>query len=96
MSTADQKCQRRSTRVALVAAGLVTLYALAYIVISRRGYAQADTYGVEGFYYVLPENTDEWRVSNRACAIIFYPANAIDRWTGVGRVPACEPLFDVN
>ena len=56
---ADANRQRRySPRFIAILAGLVVLYALAYIVISRLGYATADEYQLEGFYYVFPENTD--------------------------------------
>jgi hypothetical protein len=88
--------RRRLPLIAAIAAGLVAIYTLAYVVVSRRGYALADQYGLAGFYYVSPENTDSWRASNRACEVFFCPANAIDRWIGLGRTPASEPIFTID
>jgi hypothetical protein len=76
---------------------LLVLYVGSYYVLSRRGYAEADRYNMDkGFYYFTPENTDSWRVRNYACVDLFLPLNAVDRWLGFGRWPACEPLWGLS
>jgi hypothetical protein len=50
-----QRRRQLLPRPATVIAGLIVMYLLAYVVISRRGYAEADQYEFEGFYYVAPE-----------------------------------------
>jgi hypothetical protein len=75
---------------------LVTLYFGSYLWLSRRGYAEADQYGMVGFYYFFPENTDEWRAKNHGCVVLFWPLNAVDRALGLGRHPASEPLWGLS
>jgi hypothetical protein len=75
---------------------LFVLYVGSYYVLSRRGYAEADRYNMKGFYYVTPENTDSWRLRNYTCVDLFLPLNAVDRWLGFGRCPACEPLWGLS
>lgn len=72
---------------------LLLLYVGAYLALSRQGYAVADQYGLDGFYYVVPENTDAWRATNRSCELLFMPLNWIDCSLGSGRPPAFEPLW---
>jgi hypothetical protein len=87
---------RPSVRLRAIALGMIAIYVLTYVVLSRRGYAEADRYDLEGFYYVFPENTDAWRFGNRACEIVFLPLNQFDQWLSLGRCPAFEPLFSVS
>jgi hypothetical protein len=75
---------------------LLLLYVGSYAVLSRRGYAEADQYGMKGFYYFFPENSDEWRWKNYGCVYLFWPINAVDRWLGLGRDPASEPLWGLS
>jgi hypothetical protein len=75
---------------------LLVLYVGSYVALSRRGYAEADRFGMTGFYYFTPEDTDSWRRRNYACVYLFWPLNAIDRWLGTGRWPASEPLWNLS
>ena len=61
--------------------------------LSRRGYAEAEQYHIHGFYYFSPEDSDAWRLKNYGCAYLFWPINAAERWLGLGRFPASEPLM---
>ena len=72
---------------------LLLLYVGSYVALSRRGYAEADQYNMKGFYYFTPEDSDAWRWKNYGCVTLFRPINAVDRWLGFGRPPACEPLW---
>ncbi len=74
--------------VALLVVGFVVLY----LWLSRRGYAEADRYGMTGFYYFSPEDSDTWRSKNYGCVFLFWPLNVVDRSLGMGRAPASEPL----
>jgi hypothetical protein len=71
---------------------LLLLYVGSYVVLSRRGYAEADRYGIKGFYCFFPEDSDTWRFKNYGCVYLFWPLNAVDRGVGLGRPPAAEPL----
>ena len=75
---------------------LLLLYVGSYAALSRRGYAEADQYNMKGFYYFSPENSDAWRWKNYGCVSLFRPINAVDRWLGFGRPPACEPLWGLS
>jgi hypothetical protein len=72
------------------------LYVGSYVVLSRRGYAEADRYNMKGFYYFFPENSAAWRWKNYGCMHLFRPLNALDRWLGLGRHPASEPLWGLS
>ena len=74
---------------------LLATYVGSYLVLSRRGYAQADEYGMKGFYYFFPENTDAWRYKNYGCVFLFWPLNTIDCAIGCGRHPAAEPMWGI-
>lgn len=74
----------------------VCLYLSTYLVLSRRGFAEADRTHAPGFYYFAPQDTDGWRFLNRACVLVFRPVQVLDRWLGSGREPAAEPLFGLS
>lgn len=88
----------KKRRSLLLACGalLLLLYVGSYVVLSRRGYAEADQYNMKGFYYFFPENSDVWRWKNYGCMYLFRPLNAVDRWLGLGRHPASEPLWGLS
>jgi hypothetical protein len=69
------------------------VYISSYLILSRRGYAEADHYHMKGFYYLTPENTDSWRFWNYTFVIIYSPLNGMDRKLGTGRHPAYEPMW---
>ncbi len=87
---------RKRKRLVLATALLLVAYLGSYLWLSRRGYAEADQYGMVGFYYFLPENSDSWRYKNYGCVFLFWPLNAIDRALGFGRHPASEPLWGLS
>ena len=80
----------------VIAALLVVLYVGSYIALSRRGYAEADRWNMKGFSYFTPEDSEAWRWKNYGCVTLFRPLNAVDRWLGFGRPPACEPLWGLS
>jgi hypothetical protein len=89
--------QKKGKRLLLVfAALLVVLYVGSYVALSRRGYAEADRYNMKGFYYFFPEDSDAWRWKNYGCVYLFWPLNVVDRGLGLGRHPACEPLWGLS
>jgi hypothetical protein len=80
-----------------VLGALLLLYVGSYAALSRRGYAEADQYNMNGgFYYFSPDSSEAWRWKNYGCAHLFWPINAVDRWLGLGRHPACEPLWGLS
>jgi hypothetical protein len=85
--------KKRKWVLALVIGLILGLYVGVYIGLSRRGYAEADVYHMKGFYYFLPEDSDSWRNQQQFCIIFFAPLNAIDRFIGLGRDCAYEPLW---
>jgi hypothetical protein len=74
-------------RTLLLIGLLVGLYVSSYLILSRRGYAEADRYRMKGFYYVTFEDSESWRIRNRTCVYLFAPLNAVDQWFGFGRHP---------
>jgi hypothetical protein len=80
----------------MIVATLLLLYVGAYAVLSRRGYAEADSWHMYGFYYFTPEDSDGWRLRNYTCVWLFSPINAVDRFVGLGRPPAAEPLYHLS
>jgi len=75
---------------------LLTVYISSYVVLSRRGFAQSDAWETEGFYFLTPENTDEWRFRNYPLVRVYYPLILIDNWIGTGRPIASEPLWGLS
>jgi hypothetical protein len=75
---------------------LLLLYLGSYVALSRRGYAEADRYNITGFYYFFPEDSDAWRWKNYGCVYLFGPLNVVDRWAGLGRHPASEPVWGLS
>jgi hypothetical protein len=72
---------------------IVSIYVSSYIVLSRRGFVQADAWNAKGFYFVKPENTDKWRFWNYTLAKVYGPLVAIDNAIGTGRPIASEPMW---
>ena len=75
----------------VLAIAVLSAYLISYLVLSRQGFAFADTYGCEGFYFLPPEDSEHWRLRNYTLARIYYPLVAVDRFIGTGRSIACEP-----
>ena len=88
--------RKRKYIVILILVILFVAYLASYIGLSRRGYAEADQYGMEGFYYFFPEDSDAWRYKNYGCMYLYWPLNFADRSIGFGRYPASEPLWSIS
>lgn len=90
--TRTQRDKRRWLRAMVLA----IVYIGSYIALSRRGFAQADEWGVKGFYFFLPADTVTWRVCNYGCVVAYYPLILVDNWLGTGRPVAHEPLWHLS
>jgi hypothetical protein len=75
---------------------LLFAYVGSYFRLSRRGFAEAERSGMSGFHYFTAEHTDEWRLKQHACAVLFAPLNKIDCCFGTGMPVAHEPLWSLE
>jgi hypothetical protein len=87
-----------SSRAQRLLVGLLFLavfgsYVGGYWFLSRRGYQEADQFGLKGFYYITYEDTDSWRRTNQFCTILFWPLNRVDRLLGTGSGIGNEPCM---
>jgi hypothetical protein len=80
----------------LLVAGFLLLYVASYLVLSRRGFADAEQSNMCGFYFFPPEDTDAWRLRNFACVYVYYPLIEVDQLMGTGRAPGKAPLFRLS
>jgi hypothetical protein len=72
------------------------VYVGSYLVLSRRGFAEARQYHAKGFYFFTPRPTAGWRNSNYACVCVYYPLILVDNCLGTGDWPAAEPLWGLE
>jgi len=90
----------RNISVRWIAIGLLIVFLLvyvsSYVFLSRRGFDESDVWEMEGFYFLAPKNTDEWRFWNFTLVRIYYPLIVIDNWIGTGQPIASEPLWDLS
>lgn len=84
---------RKRKKWRLAFALLVVAYVGSYVWISRHGYAEADRYNIQGFYYIFPNMSETWWQKNVVCISIFSPLNHVDQFIGYGRPPASPPLI---
>ncbi len=97
MTTSSKDKRGRQLKIwKIVVAVLFIFYMGSYIWLSRRGYAEADRYDADGFYYFTPENSNAWSFRNRNCVYFYFPLNFVDRILGFGRSPACDPLMELS
>lgn len=97
MTPSSWETYRRPQRIwKIVLAVLFACYLGSYIWLSRLGYAEADRYHSEGFYYFPPENSDTWKFKNRSCVYLYFPLNFVDRILGFGRYPANDPHMELS
>lgn len=94
MSVANKSIRRRI--VATVLVGLLIGYVVSYLVLSRRGFAEAEAFGGDGVYFFPPEDTNTWRIWNYGLVRFYYPLILIDNWLGTGKEVACEPLWKLS
>lgn len=87
---------KSTSNILIVTAFVLILWIGSYAALSRRGYAEADQWNSEGFYYFTPENTDAWRWSEAMCTCVFWPLNVIDRSIGLGRGHCAAPMWDLD
>ena len=85
---------RRLTMIVVIV--LLVVYVGSYLVLSRRGFAQADAWNAQGFYFLPPEDTDEWRFYNTTLVWIYYPLVVVDNWIGTGRPVAHGPIWSLE
>ena len=90
--------KRRWFQVTIIVliAWLLGLYVGSYYVLSRRAFVQADAWNAEGFYFLPPRNTDEWRFWNYTLVRFYYPLILIDNWIGTGRGVGGEPTWNLS
>lgn len=75
----------------------IAVYLASYVVLSRRGYAEADRYHSEGFFYSPLERSGAWQFKHYGCVILFWPLNQLDQLIGTGRPPQLSvPLMDLS
>jgi hypothetical protein len=87
-----RRLKRRWYRLAIIVLiALLVVYVGSYLVLSRRGFADADRWDAEGFYFLPPEDTNEWRFWNYTLVRVYYPLIVIDNGIGTGRPAASEP-----
>ena len=91
---------RRRTYIRWIAIGLLVALLIAYVssyaVLSRRGFAQSDVRNADGFYFIPPEDSDQWRFWNYTLVRFYYPLILIDNWIGTGRSIAAEPMWRLS
>lgn len=75
----------------MIVLALVAFYLGSYLVLSRRGFADADRVNGVGFHFFSPQDSAAWRMCHRGCVVIYYPLIVIDNWLGTGRPVASEP-----
>ena len=87
---------QKRTKFLITFALVLGTYLGTYLYLSRRGYAEADRYGIKGLYYFPPQDTDAWKLKNYGCVFVFGPLNHAERFLGYGRPPASEPLWGLG
>ena len=75
---------------------LFVVYVSSYYALSRRAFAQADAYGMNGFYFLTPRDSVIWLVGNYTLVCIYYPAIKIDNLMGTGRAVAAVPMMGLS
>ena len=68
---------RKRRRWVLLCA-LLLIYISSYYILSRRGFALADEYGLKGSHF-FPTPSSTWRCANWACVGLYYPLIKIDQ-----------------
>ncbi len=87
--------KHRRTKVMSVVVTLCLAYVSSYLILSRRGFAQADEWNAPGFYFVTPRNETTWRI-NWCLSVLYYPLIAIDSALGTGRPLGSEPIYRLS
>ena len=73
--------KHRRTKVMSVVVTLCLAYVSSYLILFRRGFAQADEWNARVFYFVTPRNETTWRM-NWCLSVLYYPLIAIDSALG--------------
>jgi hypothetical protein len=91
---AKRRLKRRWHRLTImVLIALLVVYVGSYLVLSRRAFAEADRWDIDGFYFLPPEDTNEWRFWNYTLVRVYYPLIVIDNGIGTGRPIGAEPTW---
>src|SRR2546423_12168502 len=78
---------------------LLLIYVSSYLVLSRRGYAEATKYNLRAFHYwEIPTNGNRDKIYrfqriDHFCKTLFWPINKIDCLLGTGRAPGTMSLI---
>ncbi|HUG20462.1 MAG TPA: hypothetical protein VMM56_15855 [Planctomycetaceae bacterium] len=72
------------------------MYVSSYLVLSRRGFAEADAWQAEGFYFLTPRDSAAWRFGNSSLDFIYTPLILIDNTIGTGRPVARSPMWNMD
>jgi hypothetical protein len=86
---------KRKTLVVLVVLFLLP-YVASYLYLSRRGLAEGKPFGIKGFYYFFPADSNAWRFKENGCRYLFYPLNVLDKALGTGQAYGSEPIFHLG
>lgn len=89
----------KNNRLKIIRTALITLlvvYVSSYLVMSRRGFAEADAWQAEGFYFLTPRDSTTWRFGNYSLVAIYSPLILIDVAIGTGRPIAREPMWNID
>ena len=88
--------RHRRLRFGVVLLALFLVYVSSYLVLSRRGFAQADEWHAEGIYFLTPRDSPVWELCNYSLASIYYPLIFIDNALGTGRPVGQVPLRSLS
>ena len=80
----------------LVAGALLCVYVGSYVILSRRGFDLSDQFDLRGFYFIPPEDTDEWRRAESDLRLLYLPLICVDYGIGTGRWPAPPPTWRLS
>ena len=74
----------------------LVMYVGSYVLLSRRGMAEARTNEMACFCYFSPEDTNTWRAFNTTCAVLFAPLNYIEMQLGTGKGACSCVMFKLS
>jgi hypothetical protein len=81
---------RRHRHTLLTVAGALAMYIGSYLVVSRRGMAEMQSYGMTAFFYVPADKvfkSPEWEEAHYFLMRVYEPLNYIDCALGAGKSP---------
>ncbi|NQT93174.1 MAG: hypothetical protein HQ559_10470 [Lentisphaerae bacterium] len=89
--------KRKKRLIWTIILALLLVYVGSYVILSRRGFREADKGGYSGFYLLTLENSTAWELKNYGLVLLYYPLILIDVMLGTGRMPAMtEPMYEID